>query len=191
LFALLGEVEIGRVIHNGHAPESPLYDSLLTALSAHRIPHRGKHSGDTLRISPTAWIDVLQGGEASDDANDGSLVLQIRYGDTRFLFTGDAEGASERALVRRYGHRLRSDVVKVGHHGSRTSSTPPFVDAASDPTNPPLAIVSVAESNRYGLPDEEPLALWKSVGAELLTTAEEGALWVRSDGRAVQRIDWR
>ena len=191
LFALLGQVEIGRVIHNGHRPESPLYDSLFASLYAHRIPHRGKLSGDTVRVSPTAWVDVLQGGEASDDANDGSVVLQLRYGNTRFLLTGDAEQEAERALVRRYGHRLRSDVVKVGHHGSRTSSTPAFVDAASDPAKPPLAVVSVAARNGYGLPDEEPLAMWKSVGAALLTTAEEGAVWVRSDGREVWRVDWR
>ena len=191
LFSLLQHVDIGRVLHNGHAPGTPLYDSLLAALDARGIPHGAKASGDTLHVSPTARIDVLQGGAESDDANDGSVVLQLRYGQTRLLLTGDAEESAERLLVRRYGHRLRSDVVKVAHHGSRTSSTPAFVDAASDPSRPPLAVMSVAAHNGYGLPDEEPLALWKSVGAELVTTAESGAVWLQSDGERFRRVAWR
>ena len=191
LFSLLGQVEIGRVVHNGHRPGTPLYRSLLAALDARAIPHGARATGDTLHVSPTARIDVLQGGAESDDANDGSVVLQVRYGRTRFLLTGDAEQGAERALVRRYGHRLRSDVVKVAHHGSRTSSTPAFVNAASDPARPPLAVVSVAARNGYGLPDEEPLAMWKSVGAEVVTTAEAGAVWLRSDGEQAHRIRWR
>src|SRR5690606_41646610 len=124
------------------------------------------------------------------DRNEGSVVLRAEFGGTSFLLTGDAEAGAEAALVARYGDALASTVVKVGHHGSRTSSTAPFVAAASDSTTA-FAVVSVAARNRYGLPDEEPLARWAAAGAAVHLTAEEGAVWPRSDGVRVERVDWR
>jgi competence protein ComEC len=123
-----------------------------------------------------------------ESPNDASVVLAVEHGATRWLLTGDAEAAGEAALLARFGERLKADVVKVGHHGSRTSSTPPLVDAAGQPQ---FAVVSVARRNRYGLPDEEPIARWAATGAAVLHTSTEGAVWLRSDGESIERVDWR
>jgi competence protein ComEC len=102
---------------------------------------------------------------------------------------GDAEAVAEAGVVERYRSALRSDVVKVGHHGSRTSSTPALVAAAATPGG--LAIIQVARRNRYGLPDEEPLARWAAAGVDVRTTSSNGAVWLRSDGRSFEHVRWR
>jgi competence protein ComEC len=108
-------------------------------------------------------------------------VLRVQYGRTAFLFPGDVEKAGEAAAVAAGG--LAADVVKVPHHGSRTSSTEAFAAAAS----PRFAVVSSGVGNRFGFPHDEALARWRAVQADVLRT-DEGAIRFLSDGRAVHRV---
>jgi len=126
-------------------------------------------------------FDVLGGDRETFATNDASLVLRVSYGRTVFLFPGDVEASGEAAAVARGG--LAADVVKVPHHGSRTSSSAPFVSAV----RPRLAVVSVDAASRYGFPHPEPMARWKGSGAEVLSTAD-GAVRLLSDGRSVRRV---
>ncbi len=126
-------------------------------------------------------FDALGGERERLAANDASLVLRVSYGETAFLFPGDVEQAGEAAAVARGG--LRADVVKVPHHGSRTSSGAPFAAAV----RPRLAVVSSGRGNRYGFPHEEALARWREAGARVLRT-DEGAIRLLSDGRRVRRV---
>lgn len=126
-------------------------------------------------------FEVLGGPREAFPTNDASLVLRVAYGETAFLFPGDVERAGEAAAVARGG--LRADVVKVPHHGSRTSSTPAFVEAV----RPRWAVVCLSATNRFGFPHEESLAHWRAVGAHVLRT-DEGAVRFLSDGRRVRRM---
>jgi competence protein ComEC len=126
-------------------------------------------------------FDVLGGARDAFTTNDASLVLRVAYGDTAFLFPGDVERAGEAAAVDRGG--LRADVVKVPHHGSRTSSTPAFAAAV----RPRWAVVCLSTANRFGFPHDEALAHWREVGAHVLRT-DEGAVRFLSDGRRVRRV---
>jgi competence protein ComEC len=94
------------------------------------------------------------------------------------LFEGDAERAEEGELIERFGGRLRADVLKVGHHGSKTSSTPAFLAAVS----PVIAVVSCGVRNRYGHPFPGTLAALRSVGAKTLRTDRSGAITITTDG---------
>jgi competence protein ComEC len=126
------------------------------------------------------------------DANEASVVIRLVYGATSFLFTGDAEANAEAHMVARYDTLLHSDVVKVGHHGSRTSSTERFVTyAMPDSIGTNLAVVSVGPPNRFGLPDEEAIHRWLTQGARVWITHEQGALWLRSNGHDIQQVGWR
>jgi competence protein ComEC len=191
--AVMEAVPVGRLVHAGPEEDSELWRSLLYVADSLGVPQRVVSSGDTLALDPSVRLRVLAPEGPPPpwlDPNEGSVVLRVEHGATSFLLTGDAEAGTEAALAARYGGALASTVVKVGHHGSRTSSTEPFVAAASDPSTA-FAVVSVGRRNRYGLPDEEPLARWAAAGAAVLQTAEEGAVWLRSDGREVRRVDWR
>lgn len=115
-------------------------------------------------------------------ANDNSFVLRISYGERAFLFVGDAEREEERELVRAYGSRLRADVLKVGHHGSRTSSTKAFL-ATIDPE---VAVISCGVRNRFGHPAPPTLATFATVRARLHRTDREGAITITTDGRSLE-----
>ena len=199
--ALLRSVPVGRLVVNGAGGESDLWREVVATADSLGVPVQAARAGDTLAVDPAVRLRVLgpagRGGvpgrppaAASPPAspNDASVVLLLEHGRTRWLLTGDAETAGEAALVDAFRGRLRADVVKVGHHGSRTSSTPALVAAAGRPS---FAVVSVAARNRYGLPDEEPLARWAATGARVLLTSREGAVWLQSDGKRVRRVDWR
>ena len=117
--------------------------------------------------------------DAGYDANDNSLVLRITYGRRSFLLMGDAERHTEAALASRLG---RIDVVKVGHHGSRTSSTERFVDT----TRPWLAVISAGLENRYGHPHGEVLERWSRGADHVARTDLDGSVSVWTDGERLE-----
>jgi competence protein ComEC len=128
-----------------------------------------------------ARVDVLAPcPTASPDRppNDNSIVLRIAYGRRALLFSGDAEREEEGDLVRRYGGALRADVLKVGHHGSKTSSTAAFIAAVS----PEIAVVSCGIRNRYGHPFPATLATLGAAGVHVHRTDRVGAVVVATDG---------
>ena len=184
--SVLRSVEVGRLVTNGEAGETDLWAEVLAVADSLNVPVEAVAAGDTLDLDPGVRLRVLGAGGSSP--NDASVVLLAEYGETQWLLTGDAEVAGEGALVSHYPDLLGADVVKVGHHGSRTSSTPALVEATGTPA---FAVVSVARRNRYGLPNEEPLARWRATGAQTLLTSTEGAVWLRSDGETVERVAWR
>lgn len=124
-----------------------------------------------------ARVEFVGPVESSRDSNSGSLVCLLTYGETSFLFTGDAESESETAMVAA-GTVSDVDVLKVGHHGSDSSSSPGFLAAVL----PEYAVISVGR-NGYGHPAAEALQRLCDVGAETLRTDELGTIVFESDGR--------
>lgn len=136
------------------------------------------HAGDSMRFGE-ANVSVLwppANGGGSD--NNNSVVLQIRFGEHAILLTGDIEKAAERALAQQ---NLKADVVKVPHHGSKTSSTDNFVLA----TKPTFAIISVGRNSMFGHPHQEVVQRWKSNGATVLTTGDHGTITVITNGHTL------
>lgn len=117
-------------------------------------------------------------------ANDNSLVLKVRFGERSLLLTGDAEHLAESELVRRYANDLRADVLKVGHHGSRTSSSAALLAAVQ----PGVATISCGVRNRFGHPVPEVVARLAASGARVLRTDREGAIELTSDGSALEVV---
>ncbi len=173
-----------RYLDAAFAGGSDAYRASL-AVAAHRgIAWERIHPGDslvvddiTLRIlaPDSAWTVGL------NDANDASAVVVAEYGSSRFLLTGDAETAEEAWLVRAVGSALRADVLKVAHHGSRTSTSPAFLAAV----RPRVALISVGAGNRYGHPGARVLEDLAAAGAIVLRTDRSGSVVVRSDGQAL------
>ena len=190
---VLRTVGVGRVIWNGGAYPSGLYAETLHLLDSLHVPQRVVRAGDTLGLSPSVWVQVLSPPappRTTDEANDASVVLRLVYGQTTLLFLGDAEASAEDWMRRHYGPLLSSDVVKVGHHGSGTSSTPAFVEKVlADP--PGMAVISLARDNVFGFPDPAVVHRWQAHGATVWTTAEAGAVWLRSDGARLIQVPWR
>ncbi len=112
--------------------------------------------------------------------NNHSIVLRIIYGGTIFLLTGDIEKETEKELSK-MPELLQANVVKVAHHGSRTSSTQSFIKA----TKAKLAVISVGTDSPFGHPHEEVVEGWENSGAKIMTTGEKGAISMRSDGKKI------
>ncbi|MFA5838821.1 MAG: ComEC/Rec2 family competence protein [Candidatus Paceibacterota bacterium] len=112
------------------------------------------------------------------DTNDASIVAQLVYGNNEFLFTGDSPQKIEEYLVLINGEKLSSDVLKVGHHGSKTSSSKSFIGFVS----PEYAVISVGADNKYGHPNKEVIDLLNEFGSKILKTSESGTIVFETDG---------
>ena len=133
-----------------------------------------------VRVFEVAGVRVtmlVAGDDEGLSENDRSIVVKLEFGDRAILLTGDIEQGAEAALLAR-GVDMNADVVKVAHHGSRTSSTMEFVNAA----NAKYAIIPVGKRSRFGHPHVEVVARWQSSGAQVLTTGGSGNITVTTDG---------
>jgi len=140
--------------------------------------------GDVLRFGNVS-AEVLWPPPSRDDSapsrNNDSIVLLVRYGGKSLLLTGDIERQGESAVLRE-GINLQCDIVKVAHHGSKTSSIEAFVSA----THPSLAIISVGRTSMFGHPNQDVVDRWRASGAEVMTTGQRGTISVVTDGRDLQ-----
>ena len=128
---------------------------------------------------------ILAPNDDYDDTNDTSVVIKATFGDTSIMLTGDAEKESEADMVRLYGDDiLKCDILKVGHHGSRTSTTQDFLDLV-DPT---IALISCGEGNKYGHPIPETLDRLEQKGIKIYRTDKHGSIVLRTDGKTFEVI---
>jgi competence protein ComEC len=141
-----------------------------------------KRAGDRIDLSGAA-IEVLAPETARDGGrqnNNESLVLRARFGRRAFLLTGDAERQEEYELTAASAP-LRADVLKLGHHGSKTSSTAAFLDAV----HPTFAVISAGQDNQFRHPHDEVLARLAERGIQVLRTDRQGLVTVRTDGNRI------
>lgn len=134
--------------------------------------------GDTYSLG-SAEVTIL-GVNGGSDTNDTSIVLKVQYGETSFLFTGDAEREAEQAMLNA-GADLSATVLKVGHHGSDTSTTYPFLREVM----PEYAVISVGANNSYGHPTAGALSRLRDAGATIFRTDLQGDIFAVSDGKTV------
>jgi competence protein ComEC len=154
--------------------------SLLTRAAALRVRPVEMHSGLAFALSGTS-IEILSPPPdyASDKpGNNDSLAFRIVYGARSFLLTGDLERPMEFRILSE-DRLIRSDVLKIGHHGSRTSTTEPFLDSVS----PSLAIISAGYENSFGHPHRDVVTRLSAHHAALLRTDRDGLVTVSTDGR--------
>jgi competence protein ComEC len=179
---ILGEFPVAEVWESGDVDENPATARLRAALERRRVPRVRprtlRRGGVQLEV-----LHPVQRGFVTPDpgrsANDNAVVVALRYAGRTVLLLGDAERDAEAALLAADAAALRADVVKVGHHGSRTSSGAALVDAVG----PRVAVISAAARSRYGFPHREVVERWQEAGATVLHTGRDGAVTVTIDGR--------
>jgi len=183
--AVLDQFEVGTVAEPGYVHTSNLYAELLERIvelrDAGLVAYAAPRAGDLLDVDPSMTAVVLHPDEPlPDEANNASLVVRFVYGSFSVLFTGDCEEEGEEAVLARWdGSDLASTVLKVGHHGSASSTTPAFLAAVA----PAVAVIQVGEGNPYGHPSPTVLSRLGAAGAEVYLTSEDGTVIVHSDGQ--------
>lgn len=181
--AVLDRYNVGVFVESGVADESSLV-SLLT----HRLEERGVRkilarrglvfdAGDGTRLTILFPNQDVSGW----NSNDASIVAKLVYGETSFLFTGDATVRTENILLRGDPSELDIDVLKAGHHGSRTSTSLAFVQA----TTPEYALISAGRNNSYGHPHKEVIDTLTQAGSLILSTVELGTIEIETQGQEI------
>lgn len=189
LFAVLKNFTVLEVWGSGLDTSLPGYAEFQEVIRQRKVPFRTVSAGDEAKIGE-ARLAVLHPGPAFDHRkakayaaeNDRSLVVRMSIGERVLLFPGDIHAAGERALLRNVPD-LACDLVKVPHHGSRTSSTGEFIAAV----RPAMAVITVGDGNVYRHPSEEVVERYRSAGSSVVRTDRHGAVMVRdvTSGRKV------
>ena len=181
---ILQEFDVKRVLGVPHQDLSKsTHRALHEIVDAKGIPHELGYAG-TVDLTSTVRVELLHPFDAAStdlhdkDFNNDSLVLKLTYGDVRILFTGDIGRKVELKLVES-GKDLRAEIVKVPHHGSKTSSSAEFLDAV----RPQYAIFSLGQRNRYRFPSKMVVERYRERGCRVLRTDRLGAIRLRTDGR--------
>lgn len=168
-------------ISESDTPTTKTYENLLQSIADKGLTITPAEPGDELLSSGGAVLTVLApNGEDYGDLNNYSVVLRLTYGEDSFLFTGDAEEASEEEMLS-LDWPLTATVLKCGHHGSETSTSPAFLDAVS----PQYAVISCGVDNDYGHPDAVTLEKLEAAGAEVFRTDLQGTILASTDGSGV------
>lgn len=159
--------------------------ALNSDLRAGRYNGQALKAGDKITIDKNYYIEVLAPGDFLSkkdlkNMNNTSLVLMLYYGSFKMLLTGDAEAPVEDALQQKYGTALQADVLKVGHHGSKTSSYWPFISKVK----PKYALISCGDFSIYKHPNKNVVGSLTHLGAKVLTTHDHGTLTVITDGKS-------
>jgi competence protein ComEC len=171
---------VSEMWENGQAPDMAGYRDLKQAVNDRGIRCRTAEAGAMTARIGEAEVRVLhptrgfseRSKKAYINENNRSLVLRITADGNVFLFPGDIEAGAEVALVRQYGHDLKCDLLKVPHHGSKSSSAETFVSMA----DPAIAVVTVGRGNPYRQPSDDVIARYEKHGAHVYRTDRDGAL---------------
>lgn len=165
----------------GASAEYGVFEKLVEAKSARRILAR---RGQKITLGGGAVLEILfpDRDVSGLNPNEGSIVAKLTYGGTSFLLTGDTTEAVENYLAQLDGKLLDVDVLKTGHHGSKTSTGDALLGFAS----PALAVISAGKDNRYGHPHAEVVERLQRFGVETLGTYERGTIVLVSDGETVR-----
>jgi competence protein ComEC len=183
--AVLSRFGVGAYIEPGVDSENSADDEVARILERKNTPTFLARKGGIVDLGDGSYIEILfpDRNVSGLETNMASVVARYVYGDTCFLLTGDTVESIEEYLVSLFGSGLSCQVLKVGHHGSNTSTAQVFLSAVS----PEYAVVSAGHDNRYGHPHEEVMARLQGVEISILETAKEGTITFTSDGQSVRK----
>ncbi len=194
LISILQNMDVDSLVLSGYAAKTKLYKRLLNAAVQKGVPVVFTGRGEKLNGGDDTRIYILHPDSlylkarsySGNEVNNSSLVLKICYGKTSFLFTGDLERNAEPELVT-YQSFLQSNVLKVAHHGSKTSTSLPFLQWV----HPQYSIVSVGKGNKFHHPNRKTIVRLRENNARPLRTDLFGALVFESDGESLRLFNWR
>ena len=186
LIDVIKNVDVGQVLDSGQVHTTQTFEDFLDAIEMKQIPLKSVREGYSINLDPTVKIDVLNppaslpdGADNEAELNDNSVVLKLTYGEFSALLTGDMQEINEARLVFENAIALDAEVLKAGHHGSRTSSSSPFLNAVT----PEVVIISVGAGNTYGHPHQEALDRISAAGTEhLFRTDVDGTITLTANG---------
>ena len=176
---IINTFEIGKIYMPKVVSTTKTYESLLMAIKDKNLKINTAKAGTSIIDTDALKINILAPNNSIyTELNNYSAVTKITYGTTKFLFMGDAEKLSENEIK----ENVTADVIKIGHHGSNTSSSIDFIKKV----NAKYGIISVGLNNKYNLPKEETITNWENSGTKIYLTSTNGTIRASSDGTNIK-----
>ena len=176
---IINTFEIGKIYMPKVVSTTKTYESLLMAIKDKNLKINTAKAGTSIIDTDALKINILAPNNSTyTELNNYSVVTKITYGTTKFLFMGDAEKLSENEIK----ENVTADVIKIGHHGSNTSSSIDFIKKV----NAKYGIISVGLNNKYNLPKEETITNWENSGTKIYLTSTNGTIRASSDGTNIK-----
>ncbi len=183
LIEVLKRYEIDSVVESGTNPHTSEYSEFEKIIVNKNTPHFYGKRGMKINLDKNLYLEILLPTiDAKNlDPHTGMLVAELVYNNTSYLLMGDAEKSLENYLVSLEDKNLKTNILKIGHHGSSKSTSESLLGFA----NPQYAIISAAKDNKYGHPHKETLDVLNKFGIPILRTDELGAIKTKSDGENI------
>jgi competence protein ComEC len=181
LDAVINAFNIEKVIMPKVTHTSQTFEDVIIAIKNKGLKITTPHAGDTYTLGNAEFTIVAPNSSSYNNLNNYSIVLKLKHGNNSFLFTGDAENISENEILNK-NHDINADVLKVGHHGSTTSTTPQFLNAV----DPKYAVIQVGGNNRYGHPHTEVIERLLQRNIVIYRNDLHGTIIANSDGENIK-----
>jgi competence protein ComEC len=177
---VINAFDVEKIIMPKATHTTRTFENLLLTIQNKGLKITAPVPGTEYKLGDASFTILAPNSSSYKDLNDYSVVIKLKYGSTSFLFTGDAEAVSENEILAR-GYDVKANVLKVGHHGSTSSTTERFLDAVS----PRYAVICVGANNQYGHPAPETLSKLAERGIKIYRTDEAGTIVATSVGKSI------
>lgn len=179
LISVLDSFEVEKIWLNGDTSTSKTYQEFMSRVNTEGASINEALRGQTIEVESLTLFILHPVKPLVDDTNNNSIVLRLSHGSIDFLFTGDAEKEAEASILES-GLTIQADILKVGHHCSKTSTSVQFLEVV----NPEIAVYMAGEGNRYGHPHEETITALTEHAAKIYGTDVNGNIIITTDGEA-------
>jgi competence protein ComEC len=194
IYSLISRIRVDTLVLSGYKYNTMNYNNLINLCNDKNLPVKYVKRGEQLYPDLACRVYILHPNQpfcqaksrAGTECNNSSIVIKIQYGENGILFTGDLEKSGEMPVLE-YGDFLESEILKVAHHGSNTSTSPELLQYI----RPLIAIVSVAEENKFDHPAPLTIENLRLARAKVFTTARHGAILFTINPNEIRRIQWR
>lgn len=180
LDCIVNSFKIGKIYVPKAAASTKTFENLASSVKNKGMKFTSPKAGETFNLGKAKCTILVPNSSKYDDLNNYSIVLKVEFENNSFLFTGDAEKVSEKEMIEK-GYELKVDVLKVGHHGSKSSTSKEFLNLV----NPKYAVISVGKDNDYGHPNKEVLERLKKKSIDIYRIDESGTIIAESDGKNI------
>lgn len=179
---VLQTFNVEEVWMSGDVHDTRTFERTIAAISAADIDYYEPRAGEEFNIG-SMEVEVLNPEELTGDFNNGSIAIRLQYDHISFIMMGDVEVENEIEILKR-GHQLKANILRLGHHGSSTSTSKELLDAV----NPEVAIYSAGEDNEYGHPHREVVSLIESRNIDFYGTDKNGHIVVTTNGETYEVV---
>ena len=189
LLYIMQEIKVNNIIIGKQYKSSENYEEFIKIVKEKKINVKIVEEGEKVSIEDNLYFDIIwpfSDNMISDNSiNNNSLVCKLNYKNYSMLFTGDIEAIAEKAILKKYSKNLnilKSDILKVAHHGSKTSSITEFIEKIK----PKYAIIGVGEDNKFGHPSDNTIQNLEKANIRIYRTDKMGEIEIKTNGKEIK-----